>query len=86
MIQPVPRSNFQGIADIRPGMQFQAQTPGGARIVTVTEVDDQNVTVDANHPLAGVDLQFDVTVVEVRPATEEELTHGHAHGAGGHHH
>jgi len=86
LVQPVPRSNFQGVADIKPGMQFEARTPDGARIVTVTQVDDANVTVDANHPLAGMDLKFDVTVVDVRQATPEELTHGHAHGAGGHHH
>jgi FKBP-type peptidyl-prolyl cis-trans isomerase SlyD len=84
LIQPVPRSNFQGIAEIKPGMQFQAQTAEGARVVTVVKVDDQNVTVDANHPLAGMDLKFDVQVVGVRQATAEELTHGHAHGPDGH--
>jgi FKBP-type peptidyl-prolyl cis-trans isomerase SlyD len=86
LIQPVPRSNFQGAPDIRPGMQFQAQTKEGARVVTVVKVDPDEVTVDANHPLAGMDLKFDVTVKDVRPATAEELQHGHAHGAGGHHH
>lgn len=86
LIQPVPRSNFKGVNEIKAGMQFQAQTPQGPRVVTVTGVDDQNVTVDANHPLAGVDLKFDVKVVGVRAATPEELQHGHAHGAGGHHH
>jgi FKBP-type peptidyl-prolyl cis-trans isomerase SlyD len=86
MIQPVPRSNFQGINDIRPGMQFQAQTQAGARVVTVVTVDDKEVTVDANHPLAGMNLKFDVTVVDVRQATDEEVSHGHVHGPGGHHH
>ncbi|MDB5322660.1 MAG: peptidylprolyl isomerase [Phycisphaerales bacterium] len=84
LVQPVPRSNFQGVPEIKPGMQFQAQTPDGARVVTVVNVDDQNVTVDANHPLAGMDLKFDVNVVDVRPATPEEVTHGHAHGPDGH--
>jgi len=86
LVQPVPRSNFKGIAEIKPGMQFQAQTAEGARVVTVVQVDDQNVTVDANHPLAGMELKFDVKVVDVRKATPEEVTHGHAHGAGGHNH
>ena len=86
LVQPVPRANFQGAPDIKPGMQFQAQTAEGARIVTVVKVDDQHVTVDANHPLAGMDLKFDVSVVGVRAASPEELQHGHAHGAGGHHH
>jgi FKBP-type peptidyl-prolyl cis-trans isomerase SlyD len=86
LVQPVPRANFQSAGEIKPGMQFQAQTPEGARIVTVVNVDDQNVTVDANHPLAGMDLKFDVTVVGVREASAEEISHGHVHGAGGHHH
>lgn len=86
LVQPVPRTNFKGINDIQPGMQFQAQTPQGARVVTVVAVDPENVTVDANHPLAGVELKFDVTVKGVREATQEELQHGHVHGPGGHHH
>lgn len=86
LVQPVPRTNFKGINDIQPGMQFQAQTPQGARVVTVVAVDPDNVTVDANHPLAGVELKFDVTVKDVREATQEELQHGHVHGPGGHQH
>ena len=86
LVQPVPRSNFKGVTDIKAGMQFQAQTPAGPRIVTILKVDPDNITVDANHPLAGMDLKFDVTVVDVREATQEEITHGHAHAPGGHHH
>lgn len=86
LVQDVPRDRFQGVSQIEPGMQFQAQTPQGRRIVTVTKVDDQNVTVDANHPLAGQTLHFEVTVKDVRQATPEEVQHGHAHGPGGHHH
>jgi len=86
MVQSVPRSNFQGVANIAPGMQFQARTGDGARIVTVMAVDDNEVTVDANHPLAGVDLSFDVTIRGIRAATTEEEQHGHVHGAGGHQH
>jgi len=54
--------------------------------VTVVNITDTMITVDGNHPLAGVHLNFDVTVREVREATEEELAHGHVHGDGGHHH
>ena len=86
LIEAVPRANFKGVNQIQPGMQFQAQTPGGPRIVTVVAVDEENVTVDANHPLAGAVLNFDVSVVSVRAATEEEVQHGHVHGPGGHHH
>jgi FKBP-type peptidyl-prolyl cis-trans isomerase SlyD len=86
LVQPVPRSNFHGINDIKPGMQFEAKTPQGSRIVRVIKVDDQNVTIDANHALAGMELKFDVTVRDVRPATPEELSHGHVHGTGGHQH
>jgi FKBP-type peptidyl-prolyl cis-trans isomerase SlyD len=86
MVQPVPRTAFQGIDRIEPGMQFQANTQGGPRIVTIVGVNADQVTVDANHPLAGQTLNFDVKVIDVRDATQEELSHGHAHGAGGHQH
>jgi FKBP-type peptidyl-prolyl cis-trans isomerase SlyD len=86
MVQPVPRTAFQGVQDLQPGMQFQANTPAGPRVITVVGVQDDQVMIDANHPLAGQTLNFDVTVRDVRDATPEELTHGHAHGAGGHQH
>jgi FKBP-type peptidyl-prolyl cis-trans isomerase SlyD len=86
LIQPVPRDKFPGATDIKVGQQFQAQTPQGPKVVTIVAVDDQSVTVDANHPLAGQTLNFDVTVVDVRPASDEEQQHGHVHGPGGHHH
>lgn len=87
MVQDVPRSQFPDGAEVQPGMQFQAQAPGGAiQIVTVVGVEDETVKLDGNHPLAGVSLNFDVKVVEVREATEEELEHGHVHGPGGHAH
>lgn len=79
MIQAVPRSAFEGVDDIKPGMQFQAQGPGGeAQHITVKDVSDDEITVDGNHPLAGQVLHFDVTIEDVREASEEELTHGHA--------
>lgn len=86
MVQEVPRNMFQGVDDIQAGMQFQAQTDDGIQIVTVKDVNDESVFVDGNHPLAGQNLNFDVEIVDIRPATQEELEHGHVHGAGGHHH
>lgn len=86
LIQRVPRRSFRGISDVRVGMQFQMQSDTGPRSVTVTHVAGDMVTVDGNHALAGQNLNFDVEVTEVRAATEEELSHGHVHGPGGHHH
>lgn len=86
LVQQVPRRAFQGVTDIQPGMSFHAQGASGPMRVTVTRVAGDMVTVDGNHPLAGENLNFDVEVTEVRDATAEEMTHGHVHGAGGHHH
>lgn len=86
LIQKVPRRSFRGVSDIQVGMQFQVQSNGGPRMVTVTQVQGDMVTVDGNHALAGQDLTFDVEITEVREATEEEIAHGHVHGPGGHHH
>lgn len=86
-VQEVPKENFQGVDSIQAGMQFQSQTDDGhVMLVTVRDVQDDVVIVDANHPLAGKTLHFDVEVVDIRPATDEEIAHGHAHGVGGHHH
>lgn len=86
-VQEVPRANFQGVDKIEVGMQFQSQSDDGhVMLVTVKDVTDDTVVVDGNHPLAGVELTFDVEIVEIREATKEELEHGHAHGVGGHHH
>jgi FKBP-type peptidyl-prolyl cis-trans isomerase SlyD len=82
LVQDVPRKSF-GDQEVQPGMQFQT-TQG--QVLTVKEVKTEVVIVDANHPLAGRELNFDVEVIEVREATKEELDHGHVHGKGGHHH
>jgi len=79
LVQPVPRTAFEGVESIEPGMQFQAQTPDGPQVVRVMEVNEETVTIDANHPLAGETLHFDVEVLEAREATDEEQEHGHAH-------
>jgi FKBP-type peptidyl-prolyl cis-trans isomerase SlyD len=86
MVEVVPRNMFQGVEDIQPGMQFHAQTGDGMAVVTVTKVEGDDVTIDANHPLAGEKLSFEVEVTDVRDASDEELEHGHVHGPGGHQH
>jgi FKBP-type peptidyl-prolyl cis-trans isomerase SlyD len=82
LIQKVPRSAFGG-QEVKVGMQFSTNQGG---VVTVTHVGLENITVDANHPLAGVELNFVVEIMDVRNATAEEISHGHVHGPGGHHH
>jgi FKBP-type peptidyl-prolyl cis-trans isomerase SlyD len=83
----VNRSNFPKDADIKQGMQFMGEIAEGQKVVfTVHEVDGDEVKVDGNHPLAGQTLNFSVEVVAIREATEEELSHGHVHGEGGHQH
>jgi len=86
LTQQVPKSQFDEPEKIEVGSQFQVDTDQGAIVVTVTNVTDSDVTVDGNHPLAGMTLHFDVTVEDVRDATEEELAHGHIHGEDGHQH
>ncbi len=83
MVQAVDKSQFEGIENLRVGMQFQVQTEQGVILVQVKEILDDKVVLDGNHPMAGKDLTFDVEVISIRPATEEELAHGHLHmGAG----
>ena len=86
LVKELPLSSFQGPDEVAVGAQFQAETSQGPRLATVTKMDDENVTVDLNHPLADQTLSFDIDVVDVREATEEELSHGHAHGPEGHDH
>ncbi|MEL0630222.1 peptidylprolyl isomerase [Psychromonas aquatilis] len=81
LVQEVPRSLFEGVDEIEVGMSFQAETEQGPRTVEVTGVTEENVSIDANHPLAGMSLQFVGEVVSVRSATAEELSHGHVHSA-----
>jgi len=85
-IQRVPVKHLQGAKKWLPGMIGQINTDNGARQVTVVKAGKFMITVDTNHPFAGKTLNFDMKVVGVRPATEEEIAHKHAHGAGGHQH
>ena len=82
-VQRVPRSALPVDGELKVGDQFQTGPDRSAPIVTVVEIEGDDVLLDANHPLAGVDLTFDVQVVAVRAATAEEIEHGHAHGGGG---
>jgi FKBP-type peptidyl-prolyl cis-trans isomerase SlyD len=80
MIQIVPRAAFEGVENIEVDMAFEAHTPeGGIQRIVVREIEDDQITVDANHPLAGMGLHFDVQILAVRDATDEEKEHGHAH-------
>ena len=81
--QLVTRDRFQDVDDLQVGMQFQANTEQGPISVRVAKIEGEQVTVDGNHPLAGQQLHFDVEVVDIRVATEEEISHGHVHQAGG---
>lgn len=85
LIISVPREKMPA-QDIKVGDQFQASHDDHSLPLTVVEITTTHVKLDGNHPLSGVDLNFDVEITAVREATSEELSHGHAHGAGGHHH
>lgn len=83
-VQVVPRAQFPGDFTPQVGLQFFAQTPDGQQIPgVITALDDEKVTVDFNHPLAGATLHFAIEVMAIRPATSEEIEHGHPHGKGG---
>ncbi|MEV6098402.1 peptidylprolyl isomerase [Nocardia sp. NPDC051981] len=87
LVSAVPRDMFEGVDELEPGMEFHAEAPDGdSQIVTVRQVDGDEVTIDANHPLAGQRLHFTVKVVDVRDASEDELAHGHPHGEDDHDH
>jgi FKBP-type peptidyl-prolyl cis-trans isomerase SlyD len=86
LMQMLPKENFAEIPDLRVGMELEAEGDDGIRVITVVGIEKDQVVVDGNHPLAGMDLSFDVKIVGVRDATEDELGHGHVHGPGGHHH
>ncbi len=86
LVEQIPRRALKGISSIKVGMRLRTQTAQGLRTAIVTRVVGDIVTLDANHPLAGKSLNFEVEITDVRDATEEELSHGHVHGPGGHDH
>jgi len=82
-VQTVPKSLFAGIDDLAVGSQLRASTDEGEQTVIVIDVQDDEITLDGNHPLAGLDLTFEVDILDIRDATEEELAHGHVHAEDG---
>ncbi|MFT4754829.1 MAG: FKBP-type peptidyl-prolyl cis-trans isomerase SlyD [Salibacteraceae bacterium] len=87
LIRVVPKSGFQGEEEMAVGMQVQIDTgEEGTAIATLTKIEGDDVTLDLNHPLSDIELHFDVDIIELREATEDELAHGHVHGPDGHEH
>jgi FKBP-type peptidyl-prolyl cis-trans isomerase SlyD len=85
-VQVIARDMFEGVDNVEVGMQFHADVSSGPGVITVIAVDGDQITIDGNHPLAGVPLTFDIDIIDIRPATQEEQSHGHIHGAGCDHH
>jgi len=87
MVQVVPRDMFDKEHPVEEGLQFHAENPEGDMLtVTVTKIEGDDITVDGNHPLSGIALNFDIKIADVREASAEEVEHGHVHGPDGHHH
>jgi FKBP-type peptidyl-prolyl cis-trans isomerase SlyD len=87
LVRVVPKSGFQGDEEMTVGMQVQIDTgEQGLAIATLTSIDGEDITLDLNHPLADIELHFDIEVTDIRVATDEEISHGHVHGVGGHQH
>lgn len=82
----VKKDQFEGVEEVKIGMQVQTQSEKGVQLFTVSKMFGDTVILDGNHPLAGETLSFDVEVMDIRDASKEELEHGHVHGPGGHHH
>lgn len=85
-VQRVPVKHLVYKGKLRPGAVVKLNTSQGTRAVTVTKAGRHSADIDTNHPLAGQALTFDIEILEVRAASAEELSHGHVHGPGGHHH
>jgi FKBP-type peptidyl-prolyl cis-trans isomerase SlyD len=86
-VQQIDKKEFPEDIKLVEGMQLIANSPDGKKMpFIINKIEENEVTVDFNHPLAGKNLEFNVELLDVRDATPEELTHGHVHGPGGHHH
>ena len=84
LVQQINKKKIEGL-DVEVGMSFRATTDQGEQSVIIIDANDEAVVVDGNHPLAGLNLSFEVEVVDVREATEDELEHGHVHGPDSNH-
>jgi len=86
-IQQVKKESFPADVDLKVGMEFVANSPEGHQMpFVIKNIKNEEITVDFNHPLAGMNLEFDVELIDIRNATPEEMQHGHVHGPDGHHH
>ncbi len=86
LIQSFPKNSFPDDIELEVGLELQADTPNGPMAFIVLEIRESEVVMDGNHPLAGEVLHFSVDIKSIRSATPDELSHGHSHGAHGHHH
>lgn len=86
LLHKVPKSGFQGDEEMAVGMQVQLETEQGPALAVISEIEGEEVTLDLNHPLADTELHFNVEIINVREASQEEIEHGHVHGEGGHQH
>lgn len=86
LVHSVPRDQLPPDIELEVGMQLQARSPEGDLVVTIVALEGEQVTLDGNHPLAGMRLHFVGEIKDVRMATAEELAHGHVHGPGAHSH
>ena len=84
--QRVPAKYLKHEGKMKPGQVIRVNTEDGLKTGTVIKVGKFNVDVDMNHPLAGQNVRFEIEIVDIREATADEISHGHAHGAGGHQH
>ncbi|MCB0394471.1 MAG: peptidylprolyl isomerase [Bdellovibrionales bacterium] len=85
LVRKVKKEELKGIPHLEVGLQLEGSDGENFQVFTVTSIEDENVTLDGNHPLAGQKLHFEVKILNVRAATAEELAHGHVHGPDGHH-
>lgn len=86
LLVTVKRDQFPTGREIKVGDRFQVNNHPDNPVFEVKKIGLEEITIDGNHPLAGKDLYFSVEILDARPATQEEINHGHAHGPGGHHH
>lgn len=86
LLRVVSKDGFQGDEELVTGMRVQLDTDQGPAIAVVSKIEGNNITLDLNHPLADMNLHFDVEILAVREAEADEIAHGHVHGEGGHQH
>lgn len=86
LIRRIPLDVVKHLKNLEIGGMLQAQGPDGVEVLTITDINDKELVLNGNHPMAGHDLYFNIRVGEIREATKDEMEHGHAHGPDGHHH